>query len=362
MMKRYALLLAILLIAVSFLFSSCRPPELEGAIVHLNAGRDDQAYELAQEAAQKYPDNSEAWYVLGKIQGQKGMIKEMVESFDKSLALNASHKTDIELQRNSYYSKYYNGGVASYNAFIKREDREGEQARKNLNSVIDNFNKSLLIRPDYMAHRLIAISYQNLGDEENNLKALETAAEVKPDTVMAWVELGYYFSRKNEYEKAAEYFNKGLEIDPNNVECLTLYAQNLDFADKKDEAIAAYKNAIAKNPEEKAIPFNLGLLLNKQANELEDDAQKKAKLEEAVIYFKKAYELDPELKETYDILSTLLLQLERYDEAEEILDDGVQRFPDSASMWQNLSFLHAKLGNKEKAEEYYEKSKQLRDH
>ena len=42
-MKRYALIIALLLIAVSFLFNSCRPPELEGAIVHLNAGRDDQA-------------------------------------------------------------------------------------------------------------------------------------------------------------------------------------------------------------------------------------------------------------------------------------------------------------------------------
>ena len=360
-MKRYTFLLAILLIAVSFLFSSCRPPELEGAIVHLNAGRDDQAFELAKEAAQKYPDNAEAWYVLGKIQGQKGMIKEMVDSFDKSLAINANYQKDIELQRNSYYSKYYNDAVASYNGFIKIEDREGEQARKTLNSVIDNFNKALMIQEDYMAHRLIAISYQGLGDDENNLKELEIAAKVAPDTVMAWIELGYYFSRKKEYVKAADYFNKGLKVDPNNVECLTLYAQNLDFADKKDEAIAAYKNAIAKNPEEKAIPFNLGLLLNKQANDLEDDAQKKVKLEEAVIYFKKAYDLDPELKETYDILSTLLLQLERYDEAEKILDDGVQRFPDSASMWQNLSFLHAKLGHKDKAEEYYEKSKQLRD-
>jgi tetratricopeptide (TPR) repeat protein len=84
-------------------------------------------------------------------------------------------------------------------------------------------------------------------------------------------------------------------------------------------------------------------------------------MEEAVVYFRKAYELDPELKDTYDILSTLLLQLKRYDEAEEILNEGVERWPDSASMWQNLSFLHAKIGNKAKAEEYYERSKQLRD-
>lgn len=360
-MKRYAFLLAILLVAVSFLFSSCRPPELEGAIVHLNAGRDDQAYELAQEATQKYPDNAEAWYLLGRIQGKKGQAKDMIDSYDKSLAIGPTYQNDIELERASYFGKYYNDAVAAYNAFIKMEDREGEAAKKKLNEVIDNFQNALLIKPDYMAHRLIAISYQNLGDDANNLKALETAAETKPDTVLAWIELGYYFSRNKEYDKAAEYFEKGLKVDPNDVECLTLYAQNLDFADRQDEAIAAYKNALAKNPEEKAIPFNLGLLLNKQATSIEDKAEKDAKMEEAVIYFNKAYELDPDLKETYAILSTLLLQLERYDQAENILDEGVKRFPDSASMWQNLSFLHAKMGNREKAEEYYEKSQQLRD-
>ena len=358
-MKRYSLLLAILVIAVSFLFNSCRPPELEGAIVHLNAGRDDQAYELAMDAANKYPDNPEAWYYLGKIQGKRGMIIEMVDSYDKSLALAATFAKDIEYDRSSYFSKYYNEGVSSYNKYIKLEDREGDDAKKLLQQVIDNFNQSLTIKKDYMAYRLIALSYQNLNDEENNLKTLQVATETYPDTVLAWIEIGYYFSRKKEYNKAADYFHKGLEIDANNIECLTLYAQNLDFAGKNDEAIAAYKSALAKNPEEKAIPFNLGLLLNKKANTTDDTAMRKSAMEEAVVYFKMAYDLDPELKETYDILSTLLLQLERYQEAEEILNSGVERFPDSASMWQNLSFLHAKMGNKDKAEEYYEKSKQL---
>ena len=360
-MKRNALIMALLLLAVSFLFNSCRPPELEGAIVHLNAGRDDQAYELAQEAVAKYPDNPEAWYLLGRIQGKKGMIKEMVESFDKSLAINQTHAKDIDLERSSYFGKYYNAAVADYNAYIKIEDRESDKAKERLQSVIDNFEKALLIQNDYMAHRLMAISYQNLGNDEKNLQALIAASEAKPDTALAWIELGYYYSREKQYDQAADYFNKALTIDPENVEALTLYAQNLDFADRKDEAIAAYKNAIQKNPQEKAIPFNLGLLLNKLANDTEDAEKKKALLEEAVIYFRKAYDIDPELKETYDILSTLLLQLERYEEAEEVLNEGVQRYPDSASMWQNLSFLHAKMGNKDKAEEYYEKSKQLRD-
>ena len=176
------------------------------------------------------------------------MAKDMIDSYDKSLAIGPTYQNDIELEKASYFGKYYNDAVAAYNAFIKMEDREGEAAKKKLNEVIENFQNALMIKPDYMAHRLIAISYQNLGDDSNNLKALEAAAEAKPDTVLSWIELGYYFSRNKEYDKAAEYFEKGLKVNPNDVECLTLYAQNLDFADRQAEAIAAYKRALRKNP------------------------------------------------------------------------------------------------------------------
>ena len=115
------------------------------------------------------------------------------------------------------------------------------------------------------------------------------------------------------------------------------------------------------NPKEKAIPFNLGLLLNKQANAVEDDQAKKTQLlEEAAKYFKRAQELDPELKDVYDILSAVLIQLERYDEAEELLQKGIEMYPESANMWQNISFLYARTGKKKEAEEAYEKSQQLR--
>jgi tetratricopeptide (TPR) repeat protein len=63
----------------------------------------------------------------------------------------------------------------------------------------------------------------------------------------------------------------------------------------------------------------------------------------------------------YDLLSVLLLQLERYPEAEQLLKLGLQNFPESASIWQNWSYLQAKLGNKNEAEKAYERSKQLQD-
>jgi Tfp pilus assembly protein PilF len=60
-------------------------------------------------------------------------------------------------------------------------------------------------------------------------------------------------------------------------------------------------------------------------------------------------------------LGTLLLQLENYDKAKVVLEQGVELFPDSPTIWQNLSFLYAKTGQKDKAEEAFEKSKQLQE-
>jgi len=84
-------------------------------------------------------------------------------------------------------------------------------------------------------------------------------------------------------------------------------------------------------------------------------------MEEAVFFFEKAREIDPEINEIYDLLGTLLLQLEQYDKAKDVLEKGIEFFPKSATIWQNLSFMYAKQGEKEKAEEAFEKSKQLQE-
>ena len=359
-MRSYLAVLSVLLLMLSLLVSACRPPELEQAVIDYNGGRFDDAYEQVVKATEKHPDNEEAWYYMGELQGRKGNVEGMMESFEKSLSLKDTYKAEIGLAKRNYYSKFYNDGVSAYNAMIKIEDKESPEAQKKLDLVIDNFRKVIYIQDDYMANRLISIAYQFKKDDENTLLYLQNAAKAMPDTVLAYLDLGSYYLGKQDYEKAAEEYKKGIEIAPNNAECLIRYAESLDFADKKDEAIEAYKNALNISPDEKAIPFNLGLLLFKKATALEsNDPDRKVLMEDAVVYFKKAHTIDPEIKELYDLLGTLLLQLERYDEAKELLEQGVELFPGSASVWQNLSFLYAKTGEKKKAEEAFERSKQL---
>ncbi|MFC2088982.1 tetratricopeptide repeat protein [Calditrichota bacterium] len=358
-MKKSYLLWSVALILI-ILFAACRDPSLEQAIIDYKGSRWDQAYESIQKSVKKVPSDPEAWYYYGEIAGKRGEVKQMVEAFDKSLELKDTFKAEITSAKNSYFSKFYNSGVQSYNTFIKTEDKESENAQQASKKIIEEFEKALIIRNDYQANRLIANAYRSLNDEENQIKYLNLAAESNPDTALAWIELGFLYRINKDYDKAADYFKKAIDVDPKNTTALTMFAECLDFSGKKDEAISAYKNAVEVNPQEKAIPFNLGLLLYKEANkEGLEDSQRKQYLNEAEIYFKKAYDLDPEFKELYDLYGPVLIHNKKYDIAETVLLEGTKRFPDAASIWTNLSIVYANKNKVEKANEAAKKAKEL---
>lgn len=358
MKKSYLLLMMTL--ALIILLAACRDPSLEQAIIDYKGSRWDQAYASIKKAVEKVPQDPEAWYYYGEIAGQKGDIKEMVEGFDKSLALKNTFEVQIQNANNRYFAKFYNNGVQSYNSFLKLEDKESESGTKVLNKMIKEFQNALLIRDDFQANRLTSIAYNSLNDNENRLKYLLLASESNPDTALGWVELGFYYRNLKDYEKAIEYFEKAIDVDPANTNALTLYAECFDFAGRKEEAIAAYNKAIEFNPEEKAIPFNLGLLLYKEANRENIESDERMNyLGKAELNFRKVYDLDPEFREIYDLYGPVLIYLKMYDEAELVLLEGIRYFPDSPSIWTNLSIVYANQGNKDKANDAAKRAKEL---
>lgn len=349
-----------LIILMLIFISACRHPSLEQAIIDFNDSRNDKAYESVKKAVAAVPEDPEAWFYYGRIAGKMGKYQEMMDAFNKSLALKPTHKDDIESDKAQYFSKTYNGAVQTYNGYLKIEDKESENAIKALNSVIDDFKKALIIKKDYQATRLIAISYGYLNDEENQLKNLIFATEIAPDTALSWLELGLYYRTKKDYNNALENFKKAIKVDPKNISANTMYAEVLDFSGKKDEAIDAYKKAIEINPEEKAIPFNLGLLLYKEAtNDNIEEQEKMEYLGEASKYFEIVYNLDPEFKEIYDLFGITLIHLKKFEEAEKLLLEGIKYFPEAPSIWTNLSVVYANLGKKDLANDAAKKAKEL---
>jgi len=353
-------LLGVLIILLLIFISACRHPSLEQAIIDHNQNRNDQAYESVKNAVQAVPEDPEAWFYYGEIAGKMDKFQEMMDGYNKSLELSSTYKDQINSSKSSYFSKTYNAAVQTYNGYINIEDKESEDAAKALNSVIEDFSKALIIKDDFQATRLISIAYDYLDDEENQLKYLNQATKISPDTALGWIDLGIFYRNKKDYDKATENFKKALEAEPENINANTMYAEVLDFSGKKEEAKEAYKKAIELNPEEKAIPYNLGLVYYKDA--VGDDVDEKQKMEalgEAAVYFEIVYDLDPEFKGIYDIYGLTLIHLKRFEDAEQLLEEGVKYFPDAPSIWTNLYVAYANLGKTKEAKEAEKIAKEL---
>lgn len=356
-MKQVALFL---LLAVLLLLSSCRNPSLEQAIIDYNGNRYDKAFESISKAKDAVPEDPEMWYYYGEISGKQGNVEEMINAFDKSLSLSDKFASKIDNSKKYYFGKFYNDGVQSFNNSIKLEDKTSEDAKKLYGRIIKNFESALLIDEDFQARRLIAISYSNIGDTDNQLKYLKSATEAAPDTVVSWLELGYFYYNQKDFDNALSTMEKAAEVDPSNPEALTMVAQLYDNLGETAKAINAYKKAIEVNPDDKAIPFNLGLLLYKKVNNdsLQVDKYKNY-LREATVYFSKAIDIDPELIDVYGILSAAYINLNEYDNAEAILKKGLDMFPDSYVIWQNLAVLYARQGKKDQAKDAEKRAQAL---
>jgi tetratricopeptide (TPR) repeat protein len=359
---KYLNLIIVLVLVLWFIGAGCKPPEIEGTIVHMQAKRMQDAYDLALVAVEKYPQNPEGWFLLGKLQGERGEIKEMVESYDKSLAINAQFEADIKSEKSFYFSKFFNGGVSEYNKFLKLPDDQigTEEANKYLQNSIDNFVNARYIKNEYAANRLIAMSYMYKQDSTNALENLEKALESKPDTVQAYIDLGQYFKDMNDYPKAIEYLEKGKAIDPNNAFCVITLATIYDVANEREKAIETYKQALELNEGDMAIPFNLGLLYYKIADGYkEDDPKRKEAMENAATYLLQAYEINNEIEDLYNLIGPVLINLDRNKEAIDLLIEGADFFPESCIIWTNLSVAYARDGQTEKAEETFAKVKEM---
>lgn len=355
------MLTTILLLSMILVFSSCRPKDLEGAFVDYKAGRYDQALVLAEKVTQQYPANSEGFYLLGVLYGKKDRVPEMVQAFDASLKIDATHKAVIEAEKQNYFAKKFNSGATGYNKFIGLADKESDAAKKVINNAIKDFSDANTIKKDYRALNLITQSNLLVGDMDAALKTLEVMTETFADSARTWIALGKFYYDKQDFKTALTNFKKATELDANNGDAFSFTAQCYDLLDMPEESVSYYKKAMELNSDDGALPFNYGLLLYKKAVKSDVSMDEKEKdFDEAIVYLTKAIELNPDFSSSYQLKGNAQLLLKRYEAARETLELGVERFPDDYQMWNDLAICYTWLNDKEKAEAATARADQLK--
>jgi len=249
-------------------------------------------------------------------------------------------------------------------ALRKAGDTDGARAWFDSGLAIDTKKDSYL----YLSYRL----GDDLGEQDLALEAVEKALEQTPKSPNAWYNKGLSLFQKGELEEAARVFRKAIDLAPTDRAYSNLGA-TLQRLGRTDDAIAAYRSGIEKNPNNFLLRFNLGaLLLDAQRNprtavsELAKSLELNAYFPEAHFQLGRALEVlgrwpkavaeyreairlgtphdKPYLSECYNAIGVWRYQRGDFREAAENFRKAVELRQDSAMAHCNLGNALAKLG------------------
>jgi superkiller protein 3 len=98
-------------------------------------------------------------------------------------------------------------------------------------------------------------AYNNKGDYDKAIEYYNKAIELNPDYAVAYYNLGNVYNNKGDYgkaieyyNKAIEYYNKAIELNPDSVDAYNNLGIAYNIKSDDDKAIEYYNKAIELNP------------------------------------------------------------------------------------------------------------------
>lgn len=337
MLKIIARLLT--LIVMAFLVSCWwRPPAVEATVRAMNRGQIADAYRYAQMAIEEYPENAEAWFYWGWLNGEyKKDFDEMNKAFVKAIALNPTKKfknadssvtlsESTELLRKKFYVEIMNPAISA--VMTARELANNDPDKPKL--IEDAIEKLLIakhvdpLRDETYAPLVVA--YLLTGDTAQAIKTVLAGIEVHPQNVKLHLRAGDIFmSTGNDHEAMMHYY-KAAEI-------------HYDL----------YSKAIDLQPEDITLSYNIGVSL-----------YERQQYRKAIPYFVNVVEWSQEEKETRKFLSSCYVQSNMPDEGITFLEKTTKLYPNEPFFWEYLAHLYDQKGMSDKADAAYQKYESLR--
>lgn len=212
----------------------------------------DQALTALQEAFVKEPDNAKVWFVAGQVYVGKGDYIAADTSFDRAIAIDPALNEDIEAEREAGWMEAFQEGVGMM------DQQQHEQALKVLEASEQLYGK----RPEGLLN--IGSIYAGMNDldkaEDAFLRAAQAAegplvTQIDSASQAAWKRYAE-MSRLNvaqmrgtrgvdafgedNYDVAADWFQKAIEFNPVSRDYLFNYVQaRYAKATKLEEQIEA---------------------------------------------------------------------------------------------------------------------------
>lgn len=212
--------------------------------------------------------------------------------------------------------------------FLKDSIKEGWNKGYNITGLIHENGIWVLT----MSELLKSSSHQQSGNPE----------------VEKLVEIGNsYFDQEN-YPKAIEYYQKAINIDPNQSTPYNNIGAAYSRMDNYDKAFEYYKKALAIDPNDPVRQNNMG-----------DIYYNRGDYDNAIEHYKKAVTVDNKYINGYKNLGHSYLQKDDYDQAIYYFERALDIDPNEDQAYNGIGNVYYRQGNYEKSIEYYEKAIEL---
>ncbi|HOL18614.1 MAG TPA: tetratricopeptide repeat protein [Candidatus Hydrogenedens sp.] len=283
-------------------------------------GEWDTAGDYYQQAISAKPDFAYAYERLGRILFAKDNLNEAENSFKKAIELNPEYQDSI----------YLLGCV------VKKQER--------LNEAETYFRKAVELNVrDARAWNELGEIMEIKKDYEQAVYCYEKALEAYPQFSYVIAKMGAIYANQGEYEKSLEKLKLALNVNPDFQNVCYMIGQVLSRMGNKEEAITYLEKAIKMNPNDARAHRELAILIQ------DDDPEK------AIEHFKKALEIVPDFTLVLNNWGSLLVKLNKWDEAEKKFYEALKIRPNDELAYYNLAQLAEKRGNTEEAIELYQK-------
>jgi tetratricopeptide (TPR) repeat protein len=370
----------------------CGSSEMTSAKLYMSQKNYEKADTALTKELANNPQNSEAWYLLGRIKLEQGNYEKMVEAFSKSLETGKEFQKDISDAEKYIWQVSINRGASYYNRSAALEREPGTPKKDSIRiyreGAISAYKTALKVNPDsVITYTNLAIAQFALDKYDDEIATLSEGIKQTHTHSLDTIMIDAYRSKLNDYNMkivAAEAKKDKQTADGFYAQAITtvneirkMYPENTDLmaiqtdfyvrSGRAEEAKPAIRESIQKDPTNKINHYNLGVLL------LQSDS-----LHGAIAEFEMALKSDP----TYDVAlqnaAVTYMKLgdrvrKANQDSKEIDKSYIDDFKkaagyfekltevkkDDATIWEYLASAYANAGMVKKAEEALKKADTL---
>jgi len=344
---------------------SCQPKEVTSAKLYMQNNDWDSALKQLEKAVDLEPENAEAQFLLGQIYGRRGHFDQMNKHFAVATEFTDLYLTQTTAVREQYWIERYTTGVRALD-------------NGNYRKAVSELETAILIDSSKTdAYRKLARTYLNQDRPERALVLYNALIERHPDDTDILMSTANLYYTQRDFEEVIPVLKKILKLAPGHRDALANLALSYDSLGETENALAAYRAAIAANPDDPGLMFLLGVYhfkrkhfpravkLFQQALVLApNDFDALANIGNAFLSLAENNRLELKTKgaaksQNFDSLTLKNKAILNYERAIPYLEKSLDLQPRNAALWRNLAAAYVYTGKKEQGEKAFVKAEEI---